>query len=180
MYPGRAESIGGFEFNQQSLADIPEELYLVSHPGYCLVDDEYMDLGLLPEDHFMYAHGFFNEIEEKIEEDVEVAVLEERGTDYSREFLGELEEDVDHWIETVEGKARPTTESAEDLIQILRGLEDGSHVTVAGEVNGLCVGQAGQIVEYVSDAYDLDLEVGRGSSFPNRAVERPGDSLKYV
>jgi len=111
---------------------------------------------------------------------VEIGVLEERETGYSREFLGDFEDEVDHFFETVEGKARPTRESAEDFIEVLRGLEDGSSVSVVGEVNGLCVGQAGQIVEYVSDAYDLDLEVNRGVTFPERSVERVEEGLRYV
>lgn len=180
MYSERADVIGGFRFDQASSDESSEELYLVSHPGYCLIDDEYKDLDLNERDHTDYSRDFFDEFVRKIDEDITVGVLEERNTDYTQDFLGDLEREADHFFETVEGKARPTRESAEEFIDTLRGLKDGSRVTVAGEVNGLCVGQAGQIVEYVSDAYDLDLEIARGVSFPEDPVERPDRDLKYV
>lgn len=181
MYVERSEAFDGFNFDQAGIGNSSqEELYMISHPGYCLLDDEYMDLGLRPEDHFSYSVDLFSELERKIEEGARIAVLEEKGTDYSREFLGGYEDQVDHFFQTVEGKARPTRESAGEFIDVLRGLEDGALVTVAGENNGLCVGQAGQITEYVSDAYELGLEIGRGIAFPRRPVERPGDDLVYV
>lgn len=179
MYVEKSPALEGFQFEQSS-GKSSQEFYLISHPGYCLVDDEYMDLDLRPEDHFSYSHKLFNELERKIETDAVVAVLEEEGTEYSRNFLGDYVEEVDHFFETVGGKARPTTESAEEFIDVLKGLEDGALVTVAGEVNGLCVGQAGQITQYVSDAYELELDIERGIAFPGRPVERPGDELVYV
>ena len=180
MYSERADVIGGFRFDQASSTESSQQLYLVSHPGYCLINEEYKDLGLDERDHADYSRDFSDEITEKVDEDVTVAVLEERDTDYTRDFLGDLEEEIDHFFETVEGKARPTRESADEFIDVLRGLDDGSEVVVSGEVNGLCVGQAGQIVEYVSDAYDLDLDINRGTSFPEDPVERPDGDLTYV
>lgn len=180
MYSKRADVIGGFRFDQASGTESSEDLYLLSHPGYCLVDEEYKDLGLNERDHAIYTRDFFNEVMKKVDEDVNLSVLEERGTDYTRDFLGDLEKEIDHFFETVEGKARPTRESADEFIDLLQGLGDGSEVVVSGEVNGLCVGQAGQIVEYVSDAYDLDLDINRGTSFPEDPVERPDGELRYV
>lgn len=179
MYTKRADVIGGFRFDQQSSSDSPE-LYLSSHPGYCLIDDEYRDLDLGMRDHADYSRDFFDEFARKVDEDVTVAVLEERDTSYTRDFLGDLEEEVDHFFGTVEGKARPTRESADDFIDMIRGLDEGSTVRVSGEVNGLCVGQAGQIVEYVSDHYDLGLDIERGVSFPERPVERVDGDLRYI
>ncbi|MFB6175026.1 MAG: hypothetical protein ABEJ87_03535 [Candidatus Nanohalobium sp.] len=181
MYVERSEAFDGFDFDNAVMeGSSQDELYLISHPGYCLVDDEYMDLGLRPEDHFGYSLDFFRELESKIEDDVTVALLEEARTGYSREFLGEDVESVDHFFQTVGGRARPTRDSAGEFIDVLRGLEDGGKVTVAGENNGLCVRQTGQITEYVSDAFDLDLEIRKGVVFPRRPVERPGDELMYV
>lgn len=180
MYAERADRIGGFRFDQASSSNKSEGFYLVTHPGYCLVDDEYRDVGLDERDHADYSRDFFDEFVRKADEDVTVGVLEERDTDYSRDFLGELESEVDYFLETVEGKSRPTRESADDFIEVLRGLEDGSTVRVSGEVNGLCVGQAGQIVEYVSDAYDLGLEIDQGAVFPERPVERIDGKLSFV
>lgn len=181
MYSENAEVIGGFRFDQASGSEDSEpDFYLVTHPGYCLVDDEYTDVGLDERDHAGYSRDFFDEFARKVDEDVTVGVLEERGTDYTRDFLGDFESEVDYFFETVEGKSRPTTESAEEFIEVLRGLEDGARLEVGGEVNGLCVGQAGQIAEYVSDAYDLGLEIDQGVVFPDRPVERIDGDLKFV
>lgn len=180
MYAERSDEIGGFRFDQASDTDEPEDLYLVAHPGYCLVEDEYKDLDLDERDHAEYSRDFFDEFVRKVDEDVTIAVLEEEDTDYSREFLGDLESEVDHFFETVGGRARPTRESADNFIEVLRGLENGSEVKVSGEVNGLCVGQAGQIVEYVSDAYELGFDIDRGVAFPERPVERVNGDLRFV
>lgn len=180
MYAERSDRIGGFRFDQASDSNESEELYLAAHPGYCLVDEEYMDVGLDQRDHADYSRDFFDEFARKVDSDVTVGVLEEQDTDYTREFLGDLESEVDHFFETVEGKARPTRESADRFIDVLRGLDEGSTVKVSGEVNGLCVGQAGQIVEYVSDAYELGLEIDRGVAFPESPVERVDGDLRFV
>ncbi len=179
MYAERSPALDGFQFDQTGV-EASQELYMISHPGYCLVDDEYMELGLRPEDHFSYSVDLFNELDRKIEEGAIIAVLEEADTGYSREFLDERTGEVDHFVQTVSGRARPTRDSAEEFIEVLRGLEDGATVTVAGENNGLCVRQAGQVTEYVSDAYNLDLRIGKGIAFPRRPVERPRDDLVYV
>lgn len=180
MYAERSDRIGGFRFDQASSSDVSEDFYLAAHPGYCVVDEEYMDVGLDQRDHADYSKDFFDEFARKVDEDVTVGVLEEQDTNYTREFLGDLEVDVDYFFETIGGKARPTKQDADEFIDVLRDLEDDSVVKVSGEVNGLCVGQAGQIVEYVSDAYDLGLDIDRGVAFPERPVERVDENLRFV
>ncbi|MFB6203968.1 MAG: hypothetical protein ABEK01_05750 [Candidatus Nanohaloarchaea archaeon] len=148
------------------------ELYLLVHPGFGLENDEYRELDLRPEDHFRYCHELFSELDRMFDSDAEIAVLEEMDSGYSREFLGDYAGEVDHWFETLRGSAKIRYRDADGFIDLVRSLEDGSTVTISGEHNNLCEGQARQLVDYIADFDGTDLRLRKGVVFPDRPLER--------
>ncbi|WP_414838358.1 hypothetical protein ACK3SF_03050 [Candidatus Nanosalina sp. VS9-1] len=155
-------------------------LYLAVHPGYAFESDEYQELGLRPEDYFRHNHEFFGEFEKDLESDADIAVMEETGTEYSRDYLGGLSEEVDHWFETVQGEAKLKYDNADEFIDVVRGLDEEA-VTVSGEIHNLCQGQAVQIIEYVAEKEDVDIDVRRGVVFPERPLQRDDNNdLEFV
>lgn len=150
-------------------------LYIVVHPGFGLQNDEYQELGLTVEDHFRFSYEFFSEFEEMVDSDYEIAVLQETGKDYSERFLDDYASEVDHWFETTRGEAKLRYNNADDFIDVLKGLEEGSPVRISGELNNLCEGQARQIVDYVASEKDVDLEIERGITFPSQPLIRDNE-----
>lgn len=99
-------------------------------------------------------------------------MLYEANTDYSREFLGEYADEVDHWFETVRGCSKLLYRDADEFIDLVTSMDEGSKAVIAGEHRNLCEGQARQIVNYLSDRFDLSIDVERGVTFPERPLER--------
>ena len=156
-------------------------VYIVVHPGFGLQNDEYMELGLTIEDHFRFSYDFFSEFEDMVESNYNVAVLQENGTDYSERFLEDFESDVDYWFDTTQGEATLMHDDADEFIDVLVSLGDGSPVRVSGELNNLCEGQARQIVDYVAKEKDVDLEINQGVVFPSQPLIRDDNkNLRFL
>ena len=158
-----------------------ENVYIAVHPGYGFESDEYMELGLRNEDYFRHNYEFFSEFRRAIDSESEVVIMSEKESSYSEHYLGDLSEEVDHFFDTVRGKGKLTYEDADEFIDFILDIDKEASVTVSGELNNLCHGQAMQIVEYVLDKKGIDADVRRGVAFPERPLERDEENdLKFA
>ena len=148
------------------------DLYIVVHPGFGRENHEYRELGITEEDYFWYSMRLWTEFERVADSCFDIAVLYEAETDYSREFLGKYAGEVDHWFETVRGGSKLLYRNADEFIDLVTSVDEGSKAVIAGEHNNLCEGQARQIVNYLSDTFDLSVDIESGVTFPEKPLER--------
>lgn len=183
---GSREDTGGFVFGDERDPVIEKsnsELYILVHPDYAVDNRSYKDLGLDEVDYSVYQVERDDEVFNKAEdENTEIMLLtpEERNLDYLAQ--NSLEPDI--IIETqVRGENNdevtglPTGEGTEELMSILAE-EDYGNTVFAGEINGLCVGQAEQIVYFLSNYDELSEEAAEELDHElNTDVEQVAEDL---